>query len=62
MTEVLRHPLGVSPEPREASTAAAGAGVIFSPHFEQDKTPTYNFSLANNEGLINCCHYHLFVL
>lgn len=56
ITEVLRHHLGVSPEPREPSTAAAGAGVIFSPHFEQDKTPTYNFSLPNKQGLINCCH------
>ena len=56
MTEVLRHPLGVFPEPREPSTAADGAGVIFSPHFEQDETPTYNFSLPNKQGLINCCH------
>ena len=62
MTEVLRHPLGVSPEPREPSTAA-GAGVIFSPHFELDKTTTYNFSLgteppqlAGRKGLINCCY------
>ena len=34
MTEVLRHQLGVSPEQQEPSIAAAGAGVIFSPHFE----------------------------
>ena len=61
MTEVIRPPSGVSPEPREPSTAA-GAGVIFSPHLEQNKTMTYNFSLCTNvsatddEGLNNCCH------
>ncbi|XP_015777661.1 PREDICTED: uncharacterized protein LOC107355591 [Acropora digitifera] len=50
MTEVIRPSSGVSPEPREPSTAA-GAGVIFmelSPHFEQDKTMTHNFSLCTN--------------
>ena len=61
MTEVIRPPSGISPEPREPSTAA-GAGVIFSPHLEEDKLMTYNFSLCKNisatddEGLINCCH------
>ena len=61
VTEVIRPPSGVSPEPGEPSTAA-GAGVIFSPHFEQDKTMTYNFSLCTNisatddRGLMNCCH------
>ena len=60
MTEVSRHLLSVSPEPREPSTAEAG--VISSPHFEQDKTTTdksgslSTTSHAYNGGLINCCH------
>ena len=58
VTEDISHLSGVSPEPRETSTA--GAGVIFSPHFEQDKTTTYKFSLPTtsytaHNGLINCC-------
>ena len=62
MTEGLRHPLGISPEPREPFTAAAGAGVISSPQFEQDNRTSYNFSLHTYpsmmpySGLINCCH------
>lgn len=43
-------------------TAAAGAGVVSSPHFEQDNRTSYNFSLHTYpsmmpySGLINCCH------
>ena len=60
MTEALTQPPDVSPEPWQPSTAA-GVGVIFSPHFEQDKTTTDKFLLHTTSnvahyGLINCCH------
>ncbi|XP_029202600.2 uncharacterized protein [Acropora muricata] len=49
MTEALKQSSDVSPEPWEPSTAT---GVIFSSHFEQDKTTTYKFSLRTTSNTV----------